>query len=147
MMAEADELLARVGRPSSSRDAPPPRSHLRIGSAVSGLAVYAVVVLAMTMSPTPLDQGYESAIAKFLGVLHRNGVPEWFGYSKLEFTANIAMFIPLGFLIALALHDAQGRIGQPAADQKADKSYRYVGQEDQRPELGGGERHAHALYQ
>ena len=86
-----------------ARSARPPRSRLRLGLALTGLAAYATVVLAMTLSPTPLDQGYESAIARFLGVLHRNGVPEWFGYSKLEFTANIVMFVPFGFLIALSL--------------------------------------------
>ncbi|PPL14793.1 hypothetical protein GY24_15435 [Microterricola pindariensis] len=67
------------------------------------LLAYIGVVAAMTLSPTPLDQGFESAIDKFLGVLHRNGVPEWFGYNKLEFTANILMFVPLGFLLGLAL--------------------------------------------
>lgn len=67
------------------------------------LAVYAGVVLIATMWPTPLDAGYESAIARVLDILHRHGVPEWFGYGKLEFTANIAMFVPLGFLLALTL--------------------------------------------
>lgn len=83
---------------------PPPRpSRLRLGLSVSGLAAYSLVVAAATLSPTPLDQGYETSIARLLAVLHRNGVPPWFGYSKLEFTANIAMFVPLGFFICLAL--------------------------------------------
>jgi glycopeptide antibiotics resistance protein len=64
---------------------------------------YASIVLAATLSPTPLDQGYEGAIDKLLAVLHRNGVPEWFGYHKLEFSANVVMFIPLGLLITLLL--------------------------------------------
>ncbi len=81
----------------------PPPSHSRRNSALLLLAVYAGIVAMMTLSPTPLDQGFESAIDKFLGVMHRNGVPEWFGYRELEFTANIAMFMPLGFLVALAL--------------------------------------------
>ncbi|MFT4111055.1 VanZ family protein [Propionicimonas sp.] len=67
------------------------------------LALYVGVVLVATMWPTPLDAGYESAIAHVLDILHRHGVPEWFGYGKLEFTANIAMFVPLGFLLALTL--------------------------------------------
>lgn len=57
------------------------------------------------MWPTPLDQGYESAIERLLAVLHRNGIPEWFGYNKLEFTANVAMFLPLGFLLALTFSE------------------------------------------
>lgn len=81
----------------------PPPSHVRRNISLLLLLAYAGVVAAMTLSPTPLDQGFESSIDKLLGVLHRNGVPEWFGYNKLEFTANIAMFIPLGFLLGLAL--------------------------------------------
>jgi glycopeptide antibiotics resistance protein len=65
------------------------------------LCVYGAFVAAATLSPTPLDQGYQSSINRLLAVLHRNGVPEWFGYSKLEFTANIGMFIPLGLLVAM----------------------------------------------
>lgn len=68
-----------------------------------GLAAYLAIVIAITMSPTPIDQGYESAIDRVLAVLHRNGVPGWFGYNKLEFSANVVMFIPIGFLVALAM--------------------------------------------
>lgn len=55
----------------------------------------------MTLSPIPLDRGHQGVIRRFLSVLHRNGVPPWFGYPQIEFTANIAMFVPLGFLIGL----------------------------------------------
>lgn len=81
----------------------PPPSHVRRNISVLLLLAYIGVVAAMTLSPTPLDQGFESSIDKLLGVMHRNGIPEWFGYNKLEFTANIMMFIPLGFLFGLAL--------------------------------------------
>lgn len=81
----------------------PPPSYVRRNISVLLLLAYIGVVAAMTLSPTPLDAGYGSAIDKLLGVLHRNGIPEWFGYNKLEFTANILMFIPLGFLFGLAL--------------------------------------------
>lgn len=67
------------------------------------LGVYLTLVMLVTMSPTPIDQGYAASIERVLGVLHRNGVPEWFGYSKLEFSANMAMFIPVGFLVSLAM--------------------------------------------
>jgi glycopeptide antibiotics resistance protein len=64
---------------------------------------YGAIVLLATMWPTPLDQGFESSITKLLDVLHRNGIPEWFGYNKLEFTANVLMFVPLGFLVSMLL--------------------------------------------
>lgn len=81
----------------------PPKSRARSWLGGVMLAAYVVVVLFATMWPTPLDQGYGAAIEKLLAVLHRNGVPEWFGYNKLEFSANILMFVPLGFLVALLL--------------------------------------------
>jgi glycopeptide antibiotics resistance protein len=58
-------------------------------------------VLAATLTPSTLDSGFESSIDKFFSVVHRHGVPDWFGYSELEFSANVVMFIPLGFFLAL----------------------------------------------
>ena len=55
------------------------------------------------MWPTPLDQGFAGSIDRLLGILHRNGMPEWFGYNKLEFAANVLMFVPLGFLTSILL--------------------------------------------
>lgn len=82
---------------------PPPRSMARTSIGGVLLASYVVVILLATLWPTPLDQGYSAAIQKVLDVVHRNGIPEWFGYNKLEFSANVAMFVPLGFLAALLL--------------------------------------------
>ena len=81
----------------------PPKSRAREWLGALTLAGYATIVLLATMWPTPLDQGFETSINKLFSVLYRNGVPLWFGYSKLEFSANILMFIPLGFLVALLL--------------------------------------------
>ena len=81
----------------------PPKSRAREWLGALTLAGYATIVLLATMWPTPLDQGFEASINKLFSVLYRNGVPLWFGYSKLEFSANILMFIPLGFLVALLL--------------------------------------------
>lgn len=66
------------------------------------VAVSAVVLLA-TLWPTPIDRGYRRTISRFLGVLHDIGVPEWFAYAQFEFSANVVMFAPLGFLLVLAL--------------------------------------------
>ncbi|WP_394769539.1 VanZ family protein [Lacisediminihabitans sp.] len=81
----------------------PPKSRVRVGLAAIALASCLAIVLTLTMWPVPVDQGYGGAIAKMLAVLHRNGVPEWFGYNKLEFSANVVMFVPIGFLVALIL--------------------------------------------
>lgn len=67
------------------------------------LVVCMAAVLVATMWPTPLDQGFEPSVQRFLEILHRTGVPEWFGYRKLEASANVVMFIPIGFLTAMLL--------------------------------------------
>lgn len=87
----------------TTTEVPPQRSHVRSRLALAGLVVCVGVVLLATMWPTPLDRGFESSIDKLLEVLHRNGAPLWFGYNKLEFTANIGMFVPLGFLLTMLL--------------------------------------------
>lgn len=100
----ADSLDALFQSENMRREtARPSKSYARVTIAVSLLLLYILIVLMATMSPTPLDQGYEASIDRLLGVLHRNGVPQWFGYSKLEFLANVLMFVPLGFLVGLAL--------------------------------------------
>ena len=81
----------------------PPKSRIRVVVASIALACYAVIVLLAVFWPTPIDRDYQSSIARVLEVAHRYGVPEWFGYNKLEFAANIAMFVPLAFLITLVL--------------------------------------------
>jgi VanZ family protein len=81
----------------------PPKSRVRLALAAGGLALYGVVVLFAAFWPTPIDRDYQSSVSKVLDVLHRHGLPGWFGYSKLEFTANVGMFIPLAFLVTLVL--------------------------------------------
>ncbi len=81
----------------------PPPSKLRLGIALALLVTYVGFILVVVLWPTPVDQDYRSSIDRVLAVLHRNGIPQWFGYNKLEFTANIGMFVPLGFLLALVL--------------------------------------------
>ena len=77
------------------------RPRLQIAAGI--LVAYAIAVLTVTLWPTPVDHGFQPSISRFLGVLHRHGLPVWFGYNKLEFGANIAMFLPAGFLVALLL--------------------------------------------
>lgn len=74
---------------------------MRLTLALTGLLGCLAVVLVLTLSPTPVDQGYDAAIERLLAVLHRNGVPGWFGYRWLEFTANVCLFVPVGFFLAL----------------------------------------------
>ncbi|MGX1934347.1 VanZ family protein [Microbacterium resistens] len=82
---------------------PPPRSFARLWVSSVLLAVYTAFVLVVTMWPAPEQLEFDGIATRVLRMLHNIGVPEWFGYDKLEFTANVGMFVPLGFLLGLAL--------------------------------------------
>lgn len=84
-------------------DKGPPKSRVRQNLGLALVMSYGLIVILATMWPTPLDQGFASSINRLLAVLHRNGIPEWFGYTKLEFSANVLMFVPLGFLVSMLL--------------------------------------------
>lgn len=75
----------------------------RVWVGASGLTVIAIVVFVITLTPTPVDAGYSDEIKQLLAFLHSHGVPTWFGYRKLEFSANVVMFAPLGFFLGLLL--------------------------------------------
>jgi glycopeptide antibiotics resistance protein len=81
----------------------PPKSRLRHGLVASVLVVYTVFILAVTLSPTQLDISAQRLVLRFVDVLHRFGVPTWFDYGEVEFSANILMFIPFGFMVTLLI--------------------------------------------
>ncbi|TLM81679.1 VanZ family protein [Pseudarthrobacter sp. NamE5] len=52
--------------------------------------------------PTPVDQPIQGLLTRLLRFLHRNGIPDWFSYTFVEASANVALFIPIGFISSLA---------------------------------------------
>lgn len=102
-MTDAPTQILPGTRSLSSRGPRPPKSHLRGWIAWLGLLAYGGVIVAATLSPTPLDAGYRGTIDEVLALLHRNGLPERFDYAEVEFVANVLMFLPLGFFIGLML--------------------------------------------
>jgi glycopeptide antibiotics resistance protein len=52
--------------------------------------------------PTPVDEPVQGQLSSVLKFLHRRGIPSWFNYQFVEASANIALFIPLGFVSLLA---------------------------------------------
>lgn len=67
------------------------------------LVGYLVLLAAIVFWPSPVDAPVDSALSKVLLFLHRHGAPQWVNYNLVEFTANIAMFVPFGVLLALIL--------------------------------------------
>jgi hypothetical protein len=67
---------------------------------IVALGGYAAAVATVALWPTPVDRPVSGLLRRTLGRLHELGVPSWFDYSLVEFSANVAMFVPLGFLLA-----------------------------------------------
>ncbi|WP_195907775.1 VanZ family protein [Microbacterium gorillae] len=84
-------------------DGPPRKSRLRVGVSSVLLVILSAVILAITLRPVPVTEGKGEAITKVLQVAHQAGAGRAFDYDALEFTANIVMFLPFGFLVALLL--------------------------------------------
>jgi glycopeptide antibiotics resistance protein len=64
-------------------------------------ACYLAVVGWITLGPQPLDEHGVGILRRVLGVLARFQLTRWISYDLLEFTANIAMFLPVGLLFLL----------------------------------------------
>lgn len=64
------------------------------------------VALAVTLFwPFPVDRPIDSALTQFINLLYGYGLPQWFiGYRKIEFAANILLFVPFGIILVLRLH-------------------------------------------
>jgi glycopeptide antibiotics resistance protein len=67
------------------------------------LAGYVVVVVLATLTPTAFDDVLQPSLKEMLSALHGKGLPAWFGFNALEFSANILMFIPLAFALSLLM--------------------------------------------
>lgn len=66
------------------------------------LAGFLAVLALVGFWPSPVDQPVQGQIAGFLFLIHSLGVPAWIGYGSVEASANVALFVPLGVLAALA---------------------------------------------
>ncbi|MGO4384961.1 VanZ family protein [Specibacter sp. RAF43] len=72
--------------------------------AVLMAVLYFVALAAIVFWPSPVDRPIDGALMHVLSWLHGHGLPQWFiGYRKVEFAANIILFIPFGAILALRL--------------------------------------------
>jgi len=61
-------------------------------------AAYLMALALIAFWPTPVDQGAHASLTSTLEWLRRHGAPDWLEYTSVEFTANIALFVPVGLL-------------------------------------------------
>lgn len=52
--------------------------------------------------PSPVDRPIQGEITHILLVLHAHGWPGWINYAFVEASANVALFVPMGFVASLA---------------------------------------------
>jgi len=96
------------GAPSRLSGAVAPRlGHVSTPShKVAGILgiVYFAVLAGILFWPSPVDRPIDGALMAVIQWLHGHGLPPWFvGYRKVEFAANILVFVPFGIIFALRL--------------------------------------------
>lgn len=62
---------------------------------------YLVFVAWLTLTPQSQHTGQAEFAARVLDALHRRGYAETVDYSRFEFLANIALFVPIGVFLLL----------------------------------------------
>ncbi|ALV44573.1 hypothetical protein MB46_02610 [Arthrobacter alpinus] len=72
------------------------KTHHRI--ALAAAVVYLAGVMLIVFWPAPVDRPASGQLHMILTLLHNHGMPRFIGYGQVEFTANIAMFIPMGYI-------------------------------------------------
>lgn len=78
-------------------------SKLRVWFASVMLTAYVGFVLLVTLTPSPVDKPFQHDLQRILEELHDRGLPGFVGYDFVEFSSNVALFIPIGFVAALLL--------------------------------------------
>ena len=63
--------------------------------------LYLTVVGFITLSPQTDASGFNSLVFRALAVFARFDATQWITYQRLEFLANVAMFIPIGIFFLL----------------------------------------------
>lgn len=66
-------------------------------------AGYLAFVGWLTLTPQPIDADDQELIGRLLEALHRRGWLETLDYDRLEFVANIGLFVPIGAFAVLLL--------------------------------------------
>lgn len=55
----------------------------------------------ITLGPQPVDSSSDGLVWRLLALFGRYEATDWITYSRLEFGANVAMFVPIGLFFLL----------------------------------------------
>ncbi|AZL11419.1 VanZ family protein [Brevibacterium aurantiacum] len=78
------------------------------------LILYTVFIGFMTLTPYQLDVSPEGPIGRLLQFFADHQVTSWLTYTLVEKLANVAMFVPFGFLLALHMGRRRWWVGWAA---------------------------------
>lgn len=81
----------------------PSTSGVRHTIVVLSALAYGIFLALVVFWPSPVDKPVQTQLARVIQELHERGVPAFVDYSFIEFTANIALFIPVGFILGMAV--------------------------------------------
>jgi glycopeptide antibiotics resistance protein len=62
---------------------------------------YVVVLALIAFWPTPVDRDARGSLLALIGWLHNHGAPLWVDYDFAEFSANVALFVPVGLFVGM----------------------------------------------
>ena len=66
-------------------------------------AAYLAFLGWLTLTPQPIDGREQEFIVRALDALHRRDLVSWLDYDRLEFLANIGLFLPVGAFLVLLI--------------------------------------------
>jgi VanZ family protein len=66
------------------------------------LGAYTVGLAVIGFLPVPVDREVSPWIYTIVKAVHAGGGPAWFTYDLIEFSANVALFVPFGVFAVLA---------------------------------------------
>ncbi len=119
-----NQLISRNPKQGATKAAPKRRCHIKAATwrkvAWVGVALTSVLIGLITLTPQSSTSPHGVVSRAILNALHSIGVPESFGPVQWEFTANIIMFTPLGFFLALTLAGSFPRPKAQDPNQKLD---------------------------
>ncbi len=95
---EAHPWWPAAGVPPSPVPGPSRASAFRFRFVAALAGMYLLVVLVVTLWPTPVDRSLDPYIERLLDELHQRGIPTFVDYRFAEFSANVVFFVPVGFL-------------------------------------------------
>jgi len=75
------------------------------------MVAYSVVIGLVTLTPAHVDQHHDGWIGALLGFFSAHRLTGWLTFATVEKLANVAMFVPFGFLLAMLMRRSRWWIG------------------------------------